>query len=193
MRHFKGLMVQRDMIVLVDECGIDLINPNGNLCTIEKVEAHRFGLMHRAVSVFIFNDKDELLLQKRSPEKYHSAELWTNTCCTHPLPEESPHQTAKRRLYEEMGITATLTEVFTFSYRSNVGNDLIEHEYDHVFFGVSNNDPYPDPTEVSDWKWQDLYSLEQELTTNSEKYSSWLQQCFNKVVKHQLSFANKKM
>src|SRR4030042_2545900 len=106
-------MKQQDMVVLVDKYGNNLLDHVGCLSVIEKIDAHRFGLKHRAVSIFIFNDKDELLLQKRSAIKYHSPELWTNTCCTHTLPGESPNQAAKRRLYEEMGIITMLDEVFT--------------------------------------------------------------------------------
>lgn len=177
-------MKQQDMVVLVDKYGNNLFDHTGSLCVIEKLDAHRLGLKHRAVSVFIFNDKDELLLQKRSAGKYHSPELWTNTCCTHTLPGESPDQTAKRRLYEEMGIITILNEIFTFSYRVSVGNDLIENEYDHVFFGISNEHPSPDSAEVSDWRWQSLKDLEQDLVNNPEKFSPWLSECFSEVIRN---------
>ena len=114
-----------------------------DLSTMGKIEAHRCGLLHRAISVFIFNDRDELLLQRRAAGKYHSPNRWTNTCCTHPLPGETPFASAQRRLNEEMGLGATLTEVFTFSYQADVGNGLIENEFDHVFFGVSNHESGP--------------------------------------------------
>ncbi|MFC1946421.1 isopentenyl-diphosphate Delta-isomerase [Chloroflexota bacterium] len=177
-------MKQQDMVVLVDNYGNNLLNHTGSLSVIEKLDAHRLGLKHRAVSIFIFNDKDELLLQKRSAIKYHSPELWTNTCCTHTLPGESPDQAAKRRLYEEMGIIAMLDEVFTFSYRVSVGNDLIENEYDHVFFGITNDHPSPDIAEVSDWRWQSLEDLEQSLVKSPEKFSPWLCECFNEVIRY---------
>jgi len=122
-------------VVLVDEYGHDLFNQEGRLSTMEKIEAHRRGWLHRAVSVFIFNNRNELLLQKRAIDKYHSPKKWTNTCCTHPLPGETPLMTARRRLSEEMGLVAILTEVFTFLYQADVGNGLTENEFDHVFSG----------------------------------------------------------
>ena len=179
-------MEERNLVILVDEYGCDLFNRNGNLFTVEKVEAHRHGLLHRAISVFIFNDNNELLLQKRATDKYHSPKKWANTCCTHPLPGETPLVTAERRLVEEMGLVATLTEIFTFSYQADVGNDLIENEFDHVFYGVSTQDPKPNPVEVSDWNWTNLDILEQELIRNPEEYSPWLRQCFGEVVRHRL-------
>jgi isopentenyl-diphosphate delta-isomerase len=173
-------------VVLVDECGRNLLGQDGRLCIIEKIEAHRRGLLHSAVSVFIFNDRNELLLQKRAVSKYHSPEKWTNTCCTHPLPGESPIMSARRRLREEMGLEATLTEVFRFLYRADVGNGLIENEFDHVFIGISNQNPSPSPAEVSDWTWATVEELEQELTGNPERYSPWLRQCFSEVIKYRL-------
>jgi isopentenyl-diphosphate delta-isomerase len=176
-------MEQQDSVVLVDEYGHDLLDQDGQLATMEKIEAHHQGLLHRAVSIFVFNDKNELLLQKRAINKYHSPEKWTNTCCTHPLPGEAPLVTAQRRLREEMGLEVALTEAFTFLYQADVGNGLTEKEYDHVYFGVSNQGPSPDPAEVSDWRWIPLAELKQEITRNSEEYSPWLQQCFSEVIK----------
>jgi isopentenyl-diphosphate delta-isomerase len=144
------MMEHRDSVILVDKHGRDLFNRYGDVSTIGKMEAHGRGLLHRAISMFIFNDRNELLLQRRAAGKYHSPGKWSNTCCTHPLPGEAPWNAALRRLSEEMGLVATLTEVFTFSYRADVGNGFIENEFDHVFFGISNQDPDPDPTEVSD-------------------------------------------
>jgi isopentenyl-diphosphate delta-isomerase len=179
-------MEQLDSVVLVDKYGHDLFNPDGRLALMEKLEAHRLGLLHRAVSVYIFNDANELLLQKRAVDKYHSPGKWTNTCCTHPLSGEAPLLTARRRLSEEMGLVAELTEVFTFSYRANVGNGLIENEFDHIFLGVSNQDPKPNPAEVSDWNWIKIATLEQELNRNPGEYSPWLRQCFSEVVNYKL-------
>jgi isopentenyl-diphosphate delta-isomerase len=173
-------------VVLVDECGHSLFDQNGKLSTMDKIEAHRLGLLHSAVSVFIFNGRNEVLLQKRAVSKYHSPEKWTNTCCTHPLPDETPITSARRRLREEMGLVATLKEVFRFSYRADVGNGLIENEFDHVFFGISNQNPNPNPGEVSDWAWMTIEELEQELIGNPEKYSPWLRRCFSEVIKYRL-------
>ena len=184
-------MEQRDFVVLVDEYGHDMFNQDGRLSTAEKIEAHRRGLLHRAVSVFVFNDRNELLLQKRAVDKYHSPDKWTNTCCTHPSPGETPLKTAQRRLSEEMGLVATLTEAFTFSYKADVGNGLTENEFDHIFFGVSNQNPNPNHAEVSDWNWATIEGIEQELIRNPKEYSTWLRQCFNEVVKHKLQVLGK--
>jgi isopentenyl-diphosphate delta-isomerase len=177
-------MKQRDSVVLVDIYGRDLFNQDGELSIMDKIEAHYRGLLHKAVSVFIFNDRNEILLQRRAAGKYHSPNKWTNTCCTHPLPGETPFGTAQRRLSEEMGLVAALTEVFTFSYQADVGNGLIENEFDHVFFGVLNQNPNPNPAEVSDWDWVTIENLKQELIRNPQNYSLWLRRCFNEVVNH---------
>lgn len=180
MRH----LMQRDFVVLVDKDGHNLIDQNGKLSTAEKLEAHRRGLLHKAVSVFIFNERNELLLQKRASSKYHSPDKWTNTCCTHPLPWEVPLMTARRRLGEEMGLTTPLAEGFTFSYKADVGNGLIENEFDHVFFGLSNHNPTPNPDEVSDWSWANLEDIKQKLTTKPDKYTPWFRVCFDDVIKY---------
>lgn len=177
-------MERRDTVVLVDINGRDLINQEGQASTMGKMEVHLRGLLHRAVSVFIFNDNLELLLQKRASDKYHSPNKWSNTCCTHPLPGEAPLVTAQRRLSEEMHLRTPLTEVFTFLYKADVGNGLIENEFDHVFFGASNNIPNPDPAEVSDWNWITVEELRQELVKNPTKYSPWFRQCFGKVIEY---------
>ena len=177
-------MENQDHVVLVDEYGHDIFTQDNVLSTMEKVEAHRCGSLHRAISVFIFNNRNNLLLQKRAVDKYHSPGIWTNTCCTHPLPGEFPLMAAKRRLREEMGLITTLTEAFTFSYKAEVGNDLMEHEFDHVFFGVLNHNPTPNPTEISDWNWVNTEELAQDLIRNPMKYSPWLRQCFNEVIKY---------
>lgn len=174
----------QDEVVLVDEHGLDLCKDDGVLVTMEKMEAHRRGLLHRAVSVFIFNDRNEFLLHKRSFTKYHTPGKWTNTCCTHPSPGENPIVAARRRLIEEMGFVSPLTEIFTFAYKANVGNGLIENEFDHVFVGVFNHDPNPNPEEVSDWRWVAINELEQDLNKNPDSYTPWLQQCFSQVVIH---------
>jgi isopentenyl-diphosphate delta-isomerase len=179
-------MEAKDFVVLVDEYGHDLFDQDSRLSTMEKLEAHRHGLLHRAISVFIFNDSNELLLQKRAATKYHSPGKWSNTCCTHPSPGESPLIAAQRRLKEEMGLEVTLTEAFTFLYRADVGNSLTENEFDHIFFGISKQNPNPNSTEVSDWNWITIEALKKELIRNPEEYSPWLRQCFDKVVNFKL-------
>jgi isopentenyl-diphosphate delta-isomerase len=179
-------MEQREFVVLVDEYGRDLFIQDGRPPIMEKIEAHRLGSLHRAISVFIFNDRNELLLQRRSSGKYHSPNKWTNTCCTHPLLGEIPSVAAQRRLSEEMGLVATLTEVFTFSYQADVGDGLVENEFDHVFFGISNQNPSPNLKEVAGWNWVTIENLGRELERNPGKYSPWLQLCFSKVIRYSL-------
>lgn len=173
-----------DFVVLVDESGKKLVGPGGTFTKLDKVLAHRRGLLHLAVSVFIFNDKGQLLLQKRAANKYHSPGKWSNTCCTHPFDTETPADAAERRLVEEMGMSVPLKEVFTFSYRGEVGNGLIENEFDHVFFGFSNQDPVPNSNEVSAWRWANVRQLRQELKTCPDEYTVWLQVCFAEVVRY---------
>lgn len=179
-------MEQLNSVILVNEYGHDLLNQYGKLSTMDKIEAHRRGLLHRAVSVFVFNDRNELLLQKRADGKYHSPKKWSNTCCTHPSPGETPLVAAQRRLIEEMGLVATLTEVFTFLYQAETGNGLTENEFDHIFFGVSDQNPNPNPAEVSEWKWVTINELKQKLIRNPKEYSPWLRQCFGKVIECKL-------
>ena len=178
--------MHKDLVVLVDKYGHDLLDATGEISTIEKIEAHRRGLLHRAVSVFIFNDTGDILLQKRASDKYHSPLKWSNTCCTHPLPGETPFAAARRRLNQEMGLTAKLSEIFTLLYRINTDNGFIEHEFDHVFFGFSGQNPKPNPAEVSAWKWVAAQQLEQELAVKPEEFSPWLPLCFSEAVKHGL-------
>lgn len=177
-------MSDQDRVVLVDSQGRNLANPDGTLRTMDKLRAHREGTLHLAVSVFVFNNKDELLLQRRAAKKYHSPGKWTNTCCTHPLPGETPLQTGQRRLKEEMGLECELKEAFTFTYNANVGNGLIENEYDHVLVGFCDQDPKPDPAEVSDWKWIAMDDLRQEMVRHPDDYSAWIRRCFPEVVKY---------
>ncbi|MBG6236130.1 isopentenyl-diphosphate delta-isomerase [Pedobacter sp. CAN_A7] len=166
-----------DHVILVDE-------GDNQIGTMEKQEAHLIGALHRAFSVFIFNHRQELLLQQRALEKYHSAGLWTNTCCSHPKPGESLIDAANRRLQEEMGMETALVYGFPFTYEAAFSNDLIEHEYDHVFFGQSDELPQPNPEEVAAYKYVSLSTLYQELNDNPEQYSAWLKICFNKMVEY---------
>ncbi len=151
------------------------------LGTMEKLQAHREGKLHRAISVFIFNSKNEILLQKRAIDKYHSANLWTNTCCSHPRPNEKTLDAAKRRLYEEMGIKCELKSAFNFTYSIKFENNLSENEFDHVFFGFSDNIPLPDPQEVSDWKYLSLEEVENQIGQNPAQFTEWLKLIFERV------------
>src|SRR5688572_19216713 len=121
---------------------------------MEKMEAHEKGLLHRAFSVFIFNDKGEMLLQQRALNKYHSGGLWTNACCSHPRPGEDTLQAAKRRLQEEMGIETPLTLKTSFTYKTAFENGLTEHEFDHIFTGTFNGEPNINSTEVNSYCWK---------------------------------------
>ncbi len=140
---------------------------------MEKLEAHQRGLLHRAFSVFVFNDKNELLLQKRALSKYHSGGLWTNTCCSHPEPNESNLNAAKRRLKEEMNYTCELKEGFSFIYKIDFENGLSEHELDHVIIGAANEDPILNPEEASDFKWLSIEEIETQIETNKNEFTYW--------------------
>jgi len=151
----------------------------------EKIAAHQNGgKLHRAFSIFVFNSKEEMLIQKRAKEKYHSALLWTNTCCSHPRPGEDIEAAARRRLKEEMGFDCDLTEKFSFIYKIDFENGLSENEFDHVFFGKFDADPNPDPKEAAEWKWIDIEKLKKDIKENPEKYSYWLKISLLKVLKH---------
>ena len=156
-------------------------NPIGEM---EKLEAHRKALLHRAISVFITNSKGEWLLQQRALGKYHSNGLWTNTCCSHPYPDETSIEAANRRLMEEMGMEASLQQVFTFIYKEELDNQLTEHELDHVFIGVSNEEPEVNNEEVLNWKYVKFDELKRDVTTNPKKYTVWFKKIFERVEKH---------
>lgn len=143
------------------------------LGTMEKTEAHRKGVLHRAFSVFIFNSKKELLLQQRALNKYHSAGLWTNTCCSHPRPGEDTLLAARRRLREEMGLETELTFKTSFVYRTEFENGMTEHEFDHVFTGKSNNDPIINVEEVCAYRWLAADAVKTEIRSQPEKFTSW--------------------
>jgi isopentenyl-diphosphate Delta-isomerase len=143
------------------------------LGTMEKQRAHREGALHRAVSVFVFDDQDRLLLQRRAADKYHSAGEWTNTCCSHPRPGEAPADAALRRLREEMGFECPLHPAFVFTYRAEVGGGLVEHELDHVFVGRWSGDPHPDPSEADDWRWAALDDAAREVEADPSRFTPW--------------------
>ena len=169
-------------VVIVDENGLETAGRDGETVTMGKMDAHSRGWLHRATSVFIFNDIDELLIQQRASGKYHSPLKWSNTCCTHPSPEETPLMAANRCLLYEMGMTTELIEMFSFIYRADVGNGLTENEFDHVFLGVSNQCPSPCSTEVADWTWINVHDLRQNLVAEPDLFSPWLHACFGKVM-----------
>lgn len=162
-----------------------LVNKNDQpLGTMEKITAHEKGELHRAFSVFVFNNKGELLLQKRASEKYHSGGLWTNTVCSHPKAGEDVAASAKRRMVEEMGFECEISKAFTFIYKSNVGDGLTEHEYDHVFFGFSDATPDPNPEEVEGWKYVDMNWLNKDVNENPDDYTVWFKIALKEVNQH---------
>ncbi len=163
-----------DLVVLVN----DLDQEVG---TMDKLAAHTSGIMHRAFSVFIFNSAGRLLLQRRASGKYHSAGLWTNSCCSHPRPGEQLEAAVARRVTEELGITCMVNHEFSFIYKAAVGNGLHEHELDHVFFGTYDGPVFPDSDEVSDIRWMRMNDLADDLNTSGELYTAWLQACWPQV------------
>jgi isopentenyl-diphosphate delta-isomerase len=164
----------QEQVILVDEL-------DNTIGTMEKMEAHEKGLLHRAFSVFIFNGKGQLLLQQRALSKYHSAGLWTNTCCSHPRPNENTLDAAKRRLIEEMGLACEVKHKTSFIYKTNFDNGLIEHEFDHVFFGNCDQDPSINPQEVESFLWMDTKDIMDDIEKNPEKYTSWFKIAMNNL------------
>ena len=145
-----------------------------------KMEAHEKGLLHRAFSVFVFNDKNELMLQQRALSKYHSPGLWTNTCCSHQREGESNIEAGKRRLQEEMGFTTDLKDTMAFIYKAPFDNGLTEHEFDHILVGNFNDVPNLNPQEVSAWKWMKLEAVQKDMQIHPERYTEWFKIIFDK-------------
>ena len=141
--------------------------------TVDKMEAHRRGVLHRAFSIFVFDEADRLLLQRRARGKYHSGGLWSNTCCSHPRVGESLLDAAHRRLREEMGFDCRLDPVFGFVYRAVLDRGLVEHEYDHVLAGRFQGTPTPDEAEVDDWQWESIPGIRSRLAENAGAFTAW--------------------
>jgi len=167
----------KEFVILVDR------NDN-ELGKMEKIEAHKKALLHRAISVFIVNSRGEWLLQRRALHKYHSNGLWTNTCCSHPYPGETSIVAANRRLAEEMGMEVKLKELFNFTYKEELDNELTEYELDHVFLGISDDIPKINTNEVVDWKYIKYYDLKTDLENNPENYTVWFRKIVERVQKH---------
>jgi isopentenyl-diphosphate delta-isomerase len=148
---------------------------------MEKMEAHQKGLLHRAFSVFIFDKAGRMLLQQRAPQKYHGGSLWTNACCSHPFWDEAVEAAADRRLMEEMGFTAPLQKIFSFTYKAIVENDLIEHEYDHVFAGEYEGEIQMNRDEVCDFAYHDLPTIKRLLQEKPELFTSWFKIAFPQI------------
>ena len=164
-----------EKVVLVNE-------KDEEIGTIEKMQAHEKALLHRAFSVFVFNSRGKLLLQKRALSKYHSPGLWTNTCCSHPRPGEKAIDAANRRLKEEMGFETELEHTFSFLYKAELENGLTEHEFDHVYFGLHDDMPAINTEEVAEWKYESLEEIGNDMKLHPENYTAWFKIVFDKIV-----------
>ncbi|WP_100159043.1 isopentenyl-diphosphate Delta-isomerase [Proteus columbae] len=170
------------------EDAVILVDKNDNeLGTMPKLEAHIVGALHRAFSIFIFNSKQQLLIQQRAVSKYHSGGLWANTCCSHPLPNELLSDAIHRRLDEELGMKCDMQSIGTILYNEKVTDDLIEHEFDHLFLGFSNELPRSNSNEVMDYRWISLDSLYQDIEENAQNYSVWFRHILNRMGIEQFS------
>ncbi len=153
--------------------------------TMEKMQAHKEGALHRAFSVFVLNYKNEMLLQRRALEKYHSPGLWSNTCCSHPLPGESTLAGAHRRLQQEMGFDCDLAPAFTFRYSSHVGNGLIENEYDHIYIGTYNdNNIQLNEEEVSEYVYMPIEKVKEQIKLAPETFTTWFRMVLPRFIDH---------
>lgn len=166
-----------EYLILVDENDVEY-------GVMEKLQVHQSGFLHRAFSIFIFNSKGELLIQQRASGKYHSGGLWTNSCCSHPRQGESVAEAVTRRLKEEMGMVCETRFLFSFIYKATFENGLTEHEYDHVYFGMSDETPVPDKSEVQAWKYMSIPELDMDIRNNPGLYTEWLKICMPELKKN---------
>lgn len=157
---------------------------DNELGTIEKMDAHLTPVLHRAFSVFLINEKGEMLIQKRAPHKYHSPNLWANACCSHPRMGENVIESAEARLVEELGFTTRVEELFTFIYLNKFNDNLYEYELDHVLLGRYDGEITLNEDEASEFKWISPDELSRDLVENPTKYSSWFLICAPRVIKH---------
>lgn len=165
----------QEQVILVNE-------KDEQIGLMEKIEAHEKALLHRAFSVFVFNNKNELMIQQRAHSKYHSPGLWTNTCCSHQREGESNINAGKRRLMEEMGFSTDLKDTISFIYKAPFDNGLTEHEFDHILVGYFEDEPNPNPDEVADWKWMTLEDLKTDMSKNPDIYTEWFKIIFDKYL-----------
>ena len=169
---------------MVEECVILVNEKDEKIGLMPKMEAHEKAVLHRAFSVFIFNSKNELMLQQRAAHKYHSPLLWTNTCCSHQRHGESNIEAGTRRLVEEMGFTTGLKEVTSLIYKAPFDNGLTEHEFDHVMTGFYEMDPDINKEEVEDWKWMPVDAVKSDIELNPEIYTAWFKIIFKNFYSH---------
>ena len=163
----------KEKVILVNE-------KDEQIGLMEKIEAHEKALLHRAFSVFVYNEKNEVMLQQRALSKYHSPGLWTNTCCSHQREGESNIDAGKRRLMEEMGFTTELEETISFIYKAPFDNGLSEHEFDYILIGKYDGEPNINPDEVAAWKWMSLEAIKKDLQENPSSYTAWFKIIFDK-------------
>ncbi len=174
-----------------EEEKVILVNENDEqIGVMPKLEAHQKAVLHRAFSVFIFNDKKELMLQQRAYHKYHSPGLWTNTCCSHQREGESNIEAGERRLQEEMGFVTSLQDSISFIYKAPFDNGLTEHEYDHVLIGEYNEEPLINPDEVANWKWMSIEKVKNDIQKYPEIYTEWFKIIFDKFYSHIYPYEN---
>jgi isopentenyl-diphosphate delta-isomerase len=169
--------MKEELVILVNE-------QDEKIGLMPKMEAHQKALLHRAFSVFIFNDSNELMLQQRARHKYHSPGLWTNTCCSHQRDGEASIEAGTRRLQEEMGFTTLLRETMAFIYKAPFDNGLTEHEYDHILVGEYNGIPEINKDEVETWKWMPLEDVKEDMIHNPHLYTEWFKIIFDKFYQH---------
>lgn len=168
-----------NQVILVD-------SEDREIGVMEKLEAHRKGLLHRAFSIFLFNGKDEMLLQKRADSKYHCGGLWSNTCCSHPQPGRQMNWCLEEKLYQEMRISTPLQKAFDLTYRAELSNGLTEFEYDHVYLGRYDDIPCPNPNEVSKWRYVPMDVIAHELQQNPDQFTPWFKILFEPLRTHYL-------
>jgi isopentenyl-diphosphate delta-isomerase len=164
--------MEEEQVILVNEL-------DQQIGLMPKLEAHEKAILHRAFSVFVLNDKNEIMLQQRAHQKYHSPLLWTNTCCSHQREGETNIQAGNRRLFEEMGFNTEIKELFHFIYKAPFDNGLTEHELDHVMIGYYNGIPQINREEVEDWKWMKIEDIKSDMLLNPDIYTVWFKIIFD--------------
>ena len=169
--------MEKETVILVNQ-------DDQQIGLMPKLEAHQKAVLHRAFSVFVLNNKKELMLQQRAYHKYHSPGLWTNTCCSHQREGETNIQAGIRRLQEEMGFTTSLKEILSFIYKAPFDNGLTEHEYDHVMIGHYEGNPIINSEEVADWKWMAIEDVKRDILHNPDRYTVWFKIIFDKFYTH---------
>jgi isopentenyl-diphosphate delta-isomerase len=169
--------MKEELVILVDE-------QDNEIGVMPKIEAHEKAVLHRAFSVFVMNDENEVMLQQRALNKYHSPGLWTNTCCSHQRQGETNIEAGTRRLQEEMGFTVPLKETVSFIYKAPFDNGLTEHEFDHVMLGYTNEEPIINPEEVASWKWMPIADVKEDMKIHPELYTAWFKIIFEKFYNH---------